>query len=484
MKKLICSALAGVMLFSAVPCMAADINITIDGEEFIPKNALGEVVEPFIENGSTYLPVRAMGEAVGKEVSFDAENYAVYIGTRPMASELHNNPFALVEGRIYTEDEVNLYPDFEGIKESEAVIKLAESTIEKSVIESKYDEIIAPYVDPYTYYEPIIGFERYMYAAACAEVLVENYSLTEEDYAPYVTAQHILVNDKETADTIIEKIKNGADFKLLIEEYNTDPGQSKDSSYTFTYGEMVEEFEEAAFELKEGEYTKEPIPTAYGYHIIKRLPLQKEAIDSDSLKVKALTEQLEQIEIKGVLVKPEGYYGKIDNTSFTYDELKDFSAFLGYAPVAKYGFEIIKEYVALKNIGNELGLLDEDSIETFKMIIVMSGYDFSRFGDKANYFLELFAIEEILAQKSSNGELPEEFNLLWMNKKSSVEYEMYNELRVFVDGKIIVPADVNNNYVSPKNINGTVYVPVRAIVEALGMQADWDNDARCVVITK
>ena len=72
MKKIISSLLAGAMLFSAMPVVAADINITINGTEFIPKNALGEVVTPFIENGSTFLPVRAMGTAVGKEVSFDA----------------------------------------------------------------------------------------------------------------------------------------------------------------------------------------------------------------------------------------------------------------------------------------------------------------------------------------------------------------------------------------------------------------------------
>ena len=47
-----------------------------------------------------------------------------------------------------------------------------------------------------------------------------------------------------------------------------------------------------------------------------------------------------------------------------------------------------------------------------------------------------------------------------------------------------MPCDVKGNYVEPKNVDGTVYVPVRAIVEALGMKADWDNDTRTVVITK
>ena len=107
MKKIISAALAGCMLLGAMPVLASDINITIDGEDFIPKNALGEVVEPFIENGSTFLPVRAMGEAVGKEVAFDAENYAVYIGTRPMEADVKREPVLLVGDKVFYLDVVN-----------------------------------------------------------------------------------------------------------------------------------------------------------------------------------------------------------------------------------------------------------------------------------------------------------------------------------------------------------------------------------------
>ena len=52
-----------------------DIKIVVDGKE------VSTSTEPFIYNGTTYLPVRAIGEALGKDVSWDAETNTVYIGS-------------------------------------------------------------------------------------------------------------------------------------------------------------------------------------------------------------------------------------------------------------------------------------------------------------------------------------------------------------------------------------------------------------------
>ena len=59
----------------------------------------------------------------------------------------------------------------------------------------------------------------------------------------------------------------------MIEQYNEDPGISKGKFYVFGTGEMVSEFEEASKNLEIGEYTKEPVKTSYGYHIIKRFDI-------------------------------------------------------------------------------------------------------------------------------------------------------------------------------------------------------------------
>lgn len=60
-----------------------NIKIFMDGEEIDARDANGQKVEPFIYNGTTYLPVRAVGQAIGKEVSWDGVEKVVYLGAKP-----------------------------------------------------------------------------------------------------------------------------------------------------------------------------------------------------------------------------------------------------------------------------------------------------------------------------------------------------------------------------------------------------------------
>ena len=75
---------------------------------------------------------------------------------------------------------------------------------------------------------------------------------------------------KKKAEEIIKKLDNGEKFDKLAKENSTDTGSAEkggDLGY-FNKGDMVEEFENAAYKLKVNEYTKEPVKTTYGYHII------------------------------------------------------------------------------------------------------------------------------------------------------------------------------------------------------------------------
>ncbi|WP_152394110.1 peptidylprolyl isomerase [Paenibacillus guangzhouensis] len=108
-----------------------------------------------------------------------------------------------------------------------------------------------------------------------------------------VRASHILVKTKEEADAIEKELKGGADFATLAKEKSTDTGSKANGGDLnfFGKGQMVPEFEEAAFKLKVGEIS-EPVKSDYGYHIIK-VTEKKEAINPtlDDKKVE-IKEQL------------------------------------------------------------------------------------------------------------------------------------------------------------------------------------------------
>ena len=57
------------------------IKITLDGEEITPKDGAGNVVEPFTIDGTTYLPVRAVANALGLEVGWDGATNTVILTT-------------------------------------------------------------------------------------------------------------------------------------------------------------------------------------------------------------------------------------------------------------------------------------------------------------------------------------------------------------------------------------------------------------------
>jgi len=87
-----------------------------------------------------------------------------------------------------------------------------------------------------------------------------------------VHARHILVATESEANTVLELLKNGEDWNNLAANYSTDTA-TKDNGGDlgwFGKGQMVAEFEEAAFALEPGQVS-DPIKTEYGYHIIQCL---------------------------------------------------------------------------------------------------------------------------------------------------------------------------------------------------------------------
>lgn len=85
-----------------------------------------------------------------------------------------------------------------------------------------------------------------------------------------VAARHILVDNEEKAKEILAKIKAGGDFAALAKENSTDTGSKEQGGFLgyFGRGQMVPEFEKAAFTMIKGQVS-EPVKTNFGWHIIK-----------------------------------------------------------------------------------------------------------------------------------------------------------------------------------------------------------------------
>ena len=85
-----------------------------------------------------------------------------------------------------------------------------------------------------------------------------------------VKARHILVKTAAEAEAIIKELEGGADFAELAKQKSTGPSGPKGGDLgTFGKGQMVPAFEAAAFALEKGAFSKEPVQTQFGFHIIK-----------------------------------------------------------------------------------------------------------------------------------------------------------------------------------------------------------------------
>ncbi len=331
-----------------------DIKIVVNGSEIIPNDANGNIVEPFIIDGTTYLPVRALANALGQEVSWEQSTSTVYIGEQPFrinASIL--NQFAdktfitagntSIKGSVYNlliaqncndlsfpsicdnySSGKNLQeltilstpaPEFlvnyvtESVASSYAIYDYAKANgfVDREDVQAALDAIYANYrnqfdsdstfnaflaecgisAEDYENFIKITSASNYFVNDLYSRYVSIPYETTELNKIcseNYVTAKHILVSDEETALSIIKKLNDGESFDKLMQENTIDPGSTL-SGYTFTYNEMVPEFEEAAFSLKENTYTKTPVKSTYGYHIIMRMPLDTDWLSANESTV-------------------------------------------------------------------------------------------------------------------------------------------------------------------------------------------------------
>ncbi len=84
-----------------------------------------------------------------------------------------------------------------------------------------------------------------------------------------VRASHILVENEQLAKKLKAEIDNGADFAKTAKKYSICPSKAQGGDLgSFGKGQMVKEFEDAAFSLPVG-VVSNPVKTEFGYHLIK-----------------------------------------------------------------------------------------------------------------------------------------------------------------------------------------------------------------------
>lgn len=196
-------------------------------------------------------------------------------------------------------DKEILFKEYENkMDEAEDYANEQVKSLEKSY---ESEEELLNAINSYYGYQNIKEFKEYITLNYFRDLATTDYakkqitnkeieSYYETDIVGDIEASHILITvdalddateeEKEKAEEkalneakqIIEKLNNGEDFATLAKTYSKDDSNKDNGGDLgkFNKGDMVAEFETAAYELKVNEYTKEPVKTSYGYHIIKK----------------------------------------------------------------------------------------------------------------------------------------------------------------------------------------------------------------------
>ena len=159
----------------------------------------------------------------------------------------------------------NSYGSEDELKNSLYINYLKEKAIDDYAKNSVSDDEISKYYD-----ENVVGDVK------ASHILIKVDKTDDMTDAEIKTAEN---KAKKQAEDIIKKLEKSKnikkDFKKLAKEYSEDPGSKEkggDVGYFNKIGEvkMVDEFTEATYNLKDNEFTKEPVKTSYGYHVILR----------------------------------------------------------------------------------------------------------------------------------------------------------------------------------------------------------------------
>lgn len=179
--------------------------------------------------------------------------------------------------KLTVEEETRISSSVGQMKQNEETVAQLEQvgidadTYEQLIVESMYiQKLVLKYVDD-------------------GKIKIDEEQVAKDLEADYIKAQHILfmtqneltgaplseekiAEKRALAEDVLSRINAGEDFDELMKEYCEDPGvEGAPDGYVFAQGQMVEEFETAAFALQVNQVS-DIVESSFGYHIIKRVP--------------------------------------------------------------------------------------------------------------------------------------------------------------------------------------------------------------------
>ena len=141
--------------------------------------------------------------------------------------------------------------------------KIQDTTEFKEMMQEFEDQLLARYY-----------LEQQAKKDQTKEKLQNLYEQFKKDNPPQeeMSAAHILLKTEKEAQDVIKQLEKGADFGELADKVSENKGLEGGDLGYFSRELMVPEFSEAAFAMKEGEISKNPVKTKFGYHVIKAGP--------------------------------------------------------------------------------------------------------------------------------------------------------------------------------------------------------------------
>ena len=331
------------------------ISIFVEDKPITPWDTDRNIAKPFIFEGTTYLPVRAISEALGKQVRWDEETYSVYIEGEMEKQDSYQKVFPLANGDNYVGD-----------------IKIG------------------------------IGWEEFQQKHAD---LIIDVSEVRQNLHAYFEVQM-----PGATLTFTNTMKQQSDGEFMPVGYILDDLYSKSDQYAFPRDIRVGDSIES---------------------VLLKFPIQKNIKD--------------------------GYYYISDGEKFFEEEfwpheVKRTDIYAMYEYEQKDGSNMVGIWAS--QLGNDDTIGGDD-------IAMMYWISYN-----TDHIVDYIAIEGFWCDPQENKEIQAQ----------------YNDISIYVDGGRITLTDANGNVVEPFIYDGTTYLPVRAISEALSKTVSWDEDTRSIYI--